>query len=70
MKGYVIDESHSLSALAFADDVILLATTKAKVQSLLHNAESYLNKLRMRIASENCASFEIRPTKNSWYIIN
>jgi len=28
MKGYVIDESHNLSALAFADDLILLANAK------------------------------------------
>ena len=66
MKGYVIDESHSLSALAFADDLILLATTKDKAQNLLHNTESYLINLGMCIAAENCASFEIRCTKDSW----
>ena len=70
MKGYVIDESHSLSALAFADDLILLATTKDKAQNLLHHTESYLNDLGMRIAAEKCASFEIRSTKDSWYIAN
>ena len=70
MKGYVIDESHCLSALAFADDLILLASTKKKAQSLLHHTESYLTNLGMRIAAEKCASFEIRPTKDSWYIVN
>jgi hypothetical protein len=70
MKGYVIDESHSLSALAFADDLILLATTKDKAQSLLHHTESYLKNLGMRIAAEKCASFEIRTTKDSWFIAN
>jgi len=70
MKGYVIDESHSLSALAFPDDLILLAATKDKAQNLLHHTESYLNSLGMRIAAEKCASFEIRPTKDSWYIAN
>jgi len=68
MKGYVIDESHSLSALAFADDMILVADAKDKAQNLLHKTESYLNSLGMRIAAEKCASFEIRPTKDSWYI--
>ena len=70
MKGYVIDESHSLSALAFADDLILLATTKAKAQNLLRHTEAYLNSLGMRIAAEKCASFEIRPMKDTWFMTN
>ena len=70
MKGYVIDESHSLSALAFTDGLILLATAKEKVQSLLHHSESYLINVGMHIAAEECASLEIRPTKDSWYIAN
>ena len=65
MMRYVINESHSLSALAFADDLILLATTKDKAQCLLHHTESYLTNLGMLIAAEKCASFEIRPTKDS-----
>jgi len=70
MKGYVIDETHSLSSLAFTNDLILLATTKDKSQRLLHHTESYLNDLGMYIAAEKCASFEIRPTSDSWYIAN
>jgi hypothetical protein len=63
-KGYVNDKSHSLSALAFADDLILLATTKDTAQRLLHHTESYLNKLEMSIAAEKCPSFEFRHTKD------
>jgi hypothetical protein len=70
MKGYVIDESHSISALAFADDLILLSDTKDKAQKLLNHTESYLNALGMRIAAEKCASFEIKTTKDSWFIRN
>jgi hypothetical protein len=70
MKGYVIDKSHNLSALAFADDLILLATAKDQALNLLHHTESYLKSLGMRIAAEKCASFEIRTTKDSWYIAN
>ena len=51
MKGYVIDESHTLSALAFASDLILLATMKDKAQNLLHHTGSYLNNLGMLIAA-------------------
>jgi len=68
MKGYMIDESHYLSALAFADDLILLASSKEKALSLLHRTESFLTNLGMRIAAEKCASFEIKTTKDSWYI--
>ena len=63
MKGYVINESHSISALAFAGDLILLSDTKDKAQRLLNHTESYLNALGMSIAAEKCASFEIRPKK-------
>ena len=70
MKGYVIDKSHCVSALAFADGVILLATAKVEAQNLLQHTEVYFNKLGMHIAAEKCASFEIRPMKDSWYIAN
>jgi hypothetical protein len=70
MKGYVINESHSISALAFVDDHILLSDTKDKAQRLLNHTESYLNALGMRIAAKKCPSFEIRPTKDSWYVTN
>jgi hypothetical protein len=39
MKGYVIEESQSLSALAFADHLIQVATAKDKSQSLLNHTE-------------------------------
>jgi hypothetical protein len=70
MKGYVMEESESLSSLAFADHLIQLATTKEKAQSLLNHTESYLPNLRTRTAAEKCTSFEIRPTNDSWYIGN
>lgn len=70
MKRYTIDESNSFSALAFAEDLIMLATTKDKAQNLLHQTESYLKNLGMCIAAENCASSEFRSTKDSWYIAN
>jgi hypothetical protein len=62
--------NHSLSVLAFADDLILLATTKDQPQNLLHHTESYLKSLGMRIAAEKGAPFEMRATKDSWYIAN
>jgi hypothetical protein len=67
-KGYLIDESHSLSALAFADDLILLANAKCTAQNFLNHTEAYLNSLGIRIAAEKCASFEIPPSKKAWCI--
>jgi hypothetical protein len=68
MKGNVINVSHGLLALAFAD--LILLSDEEKAQSLLNHTESYLNALGMRIAAEKCASFKVMPTKDSWYITN
>jgi hypothetical protein len=57
MKGHVINESHSISALAFADGLILLSDSKDKAQNLLNHTESYLNALGMRIAAKKCTLF-------------
>jgi hypothetical protein len=70
MKGYEIDENHNISALAFADDLILLATAKEDAQTLRQHTESFLCQLGMRIAAEKCASFQIKRTKDSWYTAN
>jgi len=65
MKGYVINELHCLSALAFADDFILLVTTKDKAQRLLHHTETYLT--NFHATAEKCASSEMRSKKDSSY---
>jgi len=69
-KGFKIDESQSISALAFADDLILLATTKKTAINLLHFTETYLTNLGMSIAAAKCTSFEIKTTDDSRYIAN
>jgi len=70
MKDYEIDAEYSISALAFADDLILMASTKESTEDLRHCTETYLHNLGMRIAAEKCASFEIKRNKDSWYIAN
>jgi len=69
-NGFEIDESQSISALAFADDLILLATMKETAINLLHFTETYLNNLGMSIAAAKCTSFEIKTTDDSRYIAN
>jgi hypothetical protein len=67
-KGYTIDERHSISCLAFADDLLLIADSQPKAQHLLDLTEAYFAKLDMKIAVKKCASFQIAPTKDSWFI--
>jgi hypothetical protein len=66
-KGFDIEESHNLSALAFADDLIITASKK-DVRTLILHTERYLGDLRTTIAARKSATFQIRTTKDSWYL--
>ena len=68
MKGFQVRNSEHISALAFADDLILVATEKADAEALLQHTEKYLCDLGMSIAAEKCTSFTIIKAKDSWYI--
>jgi hypothetical protein len=69
-KGFDIDGPHNISTIAFADDLMLLATSKDDAQALLRLTESYLKDLGMRIAAGKCATFSITTTRDSWYVSN
>lgn len=66
--GYKIQNETSVSVLAFADDIILLADSAPQASNLLRNAEGYLKGLGMRISAAKCATFRIAITKDSWYL--
>lgn len=66
--GYKIQNETSVSVLAFADDIILLAGTAPQASNLLRNAEGYLRGLGMSISAAKCATFRISVTKDSWYL--
>ena len=68
INGYQINDNHTISSVAFADDLLLLATTKEDAQQLLLHTEKYLHSMGMKMAATKCTSFEIKKTKNSWYI--
>jgi len=68
LRGYVIDDNQSVSTLAFADDLILIADNMEKAQLLLTTTEEYLNNLGMKIAVNKCTSLQVQTTKDSWYI--
>ncbi|XP_039303390.1 uncharacterized protein LOC120357295 [Solenopsis invicta] len=58
----------SVSALAFADNIILTAKNAPQASNLLRTAETYLRGLGMRISATKCAAFQIIKTKDSWYL--
>jgi hypothetical protein len=68
LRGYAIDSTHSISSVAFADDMLLLADDQDSAQNLLTHTEVYLQNLGMTIAPSKCVSFQIVAAKDSWYV--
>jgi hypothetical protein len=68
LRGYTINETQSISLLAFADDLILVADAMEKAQLLLTATEKYLYNMGMKIASNKCTSLQVQTTRDSWYI--
>jgi hypothetical protein len=67
-KGFQINEECSVSSLAFADDIILVAPDDEGAKGLLDATERYLGDLNMKIPAQKCTAFRIHPTKDSWYL--
>jgi hypothetical protein len=67
MKGYCINNT-KVSALAFADDLILVSSERGEAKMLLQKTEKYLEGLGMGISAPKCATFSIKATKDSWHI--
>lgn len=66
--GFKIGNTTNVSVLAFADDLILTANTAPQAENLLRMTETYLRGLGMAISAAKCATFQIRSTKDSWYL--
>jgi hypothetical protein len=65
LPGYKVGELASVSSLAFADDIFLIATDVPQASALLRATEEYLGRLEMKISAPKCTSFQIAPTKDS-----
>ena len=70
LGGYSIKGAHTMTALAFADDLILVADDHHTAQKLLVLTERYFIQLGMTISAQKCASFQIRTTRDSWHMID
>jgi hypothetical protein len=66
LGGFTINDSQSISSLAFADDLILVADDHDAAQKLLTHTELYLQSLGMSIAAHKCTSVRVVTTKDSW----
>jgi len=59
---------HSISYLAFADDLILVAGNLEIAQQLLTHTELHFKDMGMFIADNKFASLQVTTTRDSWYI--
>jgi len=67
MVGYKLGDG-SVSCLAFADDLVLLANTRGRAQALLNETIRYLGNLGMGIAPDKSYTFEVVKTKDTWFL--
>jgi hypothetical protein len=70
MPGFRLGGAQNISALAFADDLLLLATGRDDAQALLRETNHYIQQMGMSLAVDKCASFTIVPSADSWYIVD
>jgi hypothetical protein len=70
LQGFQINHRTQISTMAFADDLFLLANNREDALALLAHTEDYLSRLGMEISASKCSSFQIIPTKDSWYLEN
>jgi hypothetical protein len=66
--GFPINQSCSVSTLAFADDIFLLAEDLEKAKEQLSRTENYLEGLNMKISAEKCTAFRICTRQDSWFL--
>jgi hypothetical protein len=69
LGGYSIDGAHTITALAFADDLILVADDHNTAQDLLTLTERYFKQLGMTIAAQKYSSFQIE-TRDSCHLMD
>jgi hypothetical protein len=68
MQGYQLKSEVKVSSLAFADDIILMASTDSDAEKLLRRTEEYMGDLGMNISAHKLATFGIKSTRDSWRI--
>lgn len=67
-KGLEISANRSIAILAFADDLVLLGEDEVQAQEQLSMVSAYLEKLNMSLSTNKCGTFQIKATKDTWYV--
>jgi hypothetical protein len=60
LQGFPINDTTSVSILAFADDIILLAPNESAARKLVDTTHKYLDNLGMKIEVNKSAAFKIK----------
>ncbi|XP_071652959.1 uncharacterized protein [Temnothorax longispinosus] len=68
MEGFQVKEGLSISCLAFADDIILIADTREAASRLMDKLVGSLTRWGMALSIGKFVAFSIVTTKDSWYI--
>lgn len=58
----------NLAILAFADDMVLLATNKEEALRQIRLLGDYLEGLGMSLAAHKCQAFQVVATNKSWFL--
>jgi hypothetical protein len=66
-KGFRIG-GHEIGALAFADDIVLLADSIEGAQDHVDQVLRYMNKLGMTLNPQKSSSFLITSMRNTWVV--
>lgn len=61
-------QGHNLAMMAFADDVVILASDKRQCTQLAELLAEYLNSLRLSLSLEKCYVFQYVPYGKTWYM--
>jgi hypothetical protein len=67
-QSYRINDHCTISTLAFADHVILVASDISKANILLEHTEDYLEGFGMKISAPKCADFQITTTRDALFL--
>lgn len=70
MGGLSIMDNHTISCLAFADDLVLLANDRDEASEKVAELSGFLKTRGMSLAPDKCITFGIKRTKDAWVIID
>ncbi|XP_076765199.1 uncharacterized protein LOC143432394 [Xylocopa sonorina] len=68
--GAEVGDNTKVPILAFADDVVLMASNKTEAETMLRTVTAGLDELSMTMAANKCPAFQIISSRDTWYCEN